>query len=236
MAHINRKHISLNWLLPFVLLLVSCAQQYCVEGNLSQSLLDGRMAYIKATRGESFATIDSCEVLHGQFRMAGPLDSVILVSLFMGDDNFIPLVLEQGDVSVRIENSSIVIGGTPLNERLFAFLSSRDSLAMLRAELPKRESELFLEGYTQDEIIDELAGQEIQLGRALDKLETQFITNNFDNILGVTFFLQLCNEAYQLYGYPTTTPQIDEIYGLAPASFRQKAEIQTYMKMCESGE
>ena len=226
-----RKAVSA--LLASPLLLASCAQQYSVEGISSQSILDGRMAYIKTLGDDTYHTLDSCEVLHGKFHMSGPLDSVMCVRLFMGDDNFIPIVLEEGNVKVSIQNASIKIEGTPLNDRLYVFLTSRDSLAMLRAELPKKESEMYLEGYDQDEVLDVLVADEMQLNKALDKLETAFITDNFDNVLGVTWFLHLCNQAYQRYGFPTTTPQIDEIYSRAPESFRSNREISNYIRMCE---
>ena len=213
-----------------LLAMISCAEQYSVVGSSSESLLDGRMAYIKTIDNNSYQTLDSCEVLHGNFHMAGPLDSVRFVTLFMGDDSFIPFVLEEGDVKIEIQNSQIRIGGTPLNERLYVFFTSRDSLAMLRAELPKRESQMYLEGYSQDEILDLLSGEQIKLNMALDKLETKFITDNYDNVLGVTWFLELCNRAYNMFGYATTTPQIDEIYGQAPESFRQQPAIKAFME------
>ena len=212
-------------------LLGSCASQYSVEGNASLPLLEGRMAYIRHMDGSG--AIDSCEVVHGKFRMAGALDSVVCVDLVVGDDGFIPIVLEQGSIWIDISGSSVLMGGTPLNDRLYRFLSSRDSLSMLSAELPKRESEMYLEGYTQDEIIDRLAGEQMELARAMDKLETRFIEDNYDNVLGVTWFMQLCNHARNVFGYPTTTPQIDEIYSQAPESFRQNHEIREYMKLCE---
>lgn len=224
----NRLWICM-WSTVALLAMMSCAEQYSVVGSSSESFLDGRIAYIKTMDDNTLQTLDSCEVLHGNFHMAGPLDSVRFVTLFMGDDSFIPFVLEGGDVRIEIQNSQIRIGGTPLNERLFVFFTSRDSLAMLRAELPKRESEMYLEGYSQDEILDLLSTEQLKLNKALDKLETQFITSNYDNVLGVTWFLELCHRAMFQYGYATTTPQIDEIYGQAPESFRQQPAIKAFM-------
>ncbi len=223
----------IRWIWTVPLLLASCAEQYTVDGSSSQAILDGQMAYIKLLDDNLYKTLDSCEVLHGKFSMAGPLDSVMCVRLFLGPDNFIPIVLEKGDVKISIENSSVKLGGTPLNDRLYRFLASRDSLAMLSAELPKKESEMYLEGYTQDEIITRLAGEEMELNRALDRLETKFISDNFDNVLGVTWFMELCNQAYAMFGYATTTPQIDELYGRAPESFRRQKDVEDYMSRCK---
>lgn len=212
-----------------LIIITSCAEQYSVQGISSQSTLDGRMTYIKTLGRAGNHTLDSCEVLHGKFGMSGPLDSTICVNLYLGADIFIPIILEKGNVQVSIGNSSVRMYGTPLNDRLYAFLTKRDSLNILRAELPRRESEMYLEGYTQDEIIDELAEREISLNKSLDRLETDFITENYDNILGVVWFLKLCDSAEAMFGYPTTTPQIDEIYGRAPESFRQQADVKDFM-------
>ena len=120
------------------LLLTACAEQYSVVGTSAEKLLDGQMAYIKTLDNNVYQVLDSCEVLHGQFRMSGQLDSPMYVNVFMGENNFIPIVLEKGEVQIDIANSQIKIAGTPLNDKLYRFLTSRDSLAMLRAELPKR--------------------------------------------------------------------------------------------------
>ena len=158
------------------------------------------------------------------------------VNVFMGENNFIPIVLEKGEVQIDIANSQIKIAGTPLNDKLYRFLTSRDSLAMLRAELPKRESQMYIDGYSQDEIIDELSAAEMEYGHAQDKLETQFIKDNYDNVLGTTWFIQLCNQAYAIFGHPTTTPQIDELYFNAPESFKNNKDVKDYMRRCEEGE
>ncbi|MBQ2198757.1 MAG: DUF4369 domain-containing protein, partial [Bacteroidaceae bacterium] len=153
-------------------LLTACANQYSVRGTSADTILDGQMAYIKTLDNNVYKVLDSCEVLHGQFHMSGQLDSPLYVNIFMGENNFIPIVLEEGEVKIDIANSQIKIAGTPLNDKLYRFLTSRDSLAMLRAELPKRESQMYIDGYTQDEIIDELSAAEMEYGHAQDKLET----------------------------------------------------------------
>jgi hypothetical protein len=49
----------------------------------------------------------------------------------------------------------------------------------------------------------------------------------------LTYFLVLCDNAYNQFGYPTTTPQIDEIYGRAPEEFKQNKDVKQYMSLCE---
>lgn len=222
-------------LLLFLMLLVfvSCADKYSITGTFTQCMFDGKMAYIKQLEDNVMKPVDSCEIVHGEFVMSGALDSVRCVSLFMGESNCIPIVLERGDINVSFANSSIKIGGTPLNDKLYEFLTLRDSLTMLLAELPHKESSMILEGYDHRDIIMQLGQKENEYRKAIDKLETNFIVDNYDNVLGVTWFLELCYGAYNQYGYATTTPQIDEIYSRAPESFRANTDIKAYMKLVD---
>jgi hypothetical protein len=141
----------------------------------------------------------------------------------------LPVVIEKGDIKVNLQNSLMKIEGTPLNDKLYVFLNSRDSLTMQLAELPHRESELILSGVDHDEILRQLGEDEAELRVSLDKLETKFITDSFDNVLGVTWFLQLCDLQYRKYGRPMTNSQIEEIYSLAPDNFRENPMIKNYM-------
>jgi hypothetical protein len=96
-------------------------------------------------------------------------------------------------------------------------------------DLPKRESKMYLDGYTQQEIIQELGAEELRLQDEVDRLETGFVIDNYDNVLGVTWFLRLCYEARDFYGFVTTTPQIDEIYMQAPDNFKKNKLVSSYM-------
>lgn len=211
-------------------IIVSCTEQYNIKGSSMQSVFDGKMVFLRETDTHA-QSVDSCEIVHGNFKMSGKLDSVRCVTLDLGGFN-IPIILEQGEITVTTENQAIKIEGTPLNDKLYDFLNQRDSLMSQIAELPHRESQMILEGENHDEIMHLLGEEEAQLRMAMDKLETTFITDNFDNILGTTWFLQLCNDAYNRFGYPTTTPQIDEIYMRAPETFRNNHEIADYMRLC----
>ena len=63
-------------------LLASCAENYSVQGQSSVSALDGSKLYLKAIKDNELKNIDSCEVVHGQFRFSGPLDTVRMANLF----------------------------------------------------------------------------------------------------------------------------------------------------------
>ncbi len=218
-----------SYFIIVMVLMCSCSERYTVEGS-SSNILDGTMAYIRNLENPmNTSAIDSCQIIHGKFHMDGNIDSSVCVRLFMGDNNF-PMVLEPGNISINISNNTVKLEGTPLNESLYNFLMQRDSLQVLFDELPHKESLMYLDGYSQEEIAKTLNEESARLNTALDKLDTNFIVDNFDNTLGVMWFLRLCYDANDWYGFPTTTPQIDDIYSRAPVSFKQNKLVDEYMR------
>ena len=88
-------------ILPLLLLLFafsSCSRKYKIEGSSSVTSLDGKMLYLKIFDDDKLVTVDSAEVVHGLFSMKGKIDSVMVVTLYMGNEGLMPLVLEDGKV------------------------------------------------------------------------------------------------------------------------------------------
>lgn len=214
------------------IMLTSCSDKYTIVGTSMHSVFDGKMVYISNLVDGKDTSLDSCEIIHGQFTMSGPLDSVMCVTLDMGDFH-LPIVLESGEIRVTSENQTVKVEGTELNDILYKFLASRDSLIMILTDLPRRESQMILEGYDYDYILHTLGEAEAEVRMAMDRLETNFIVSNFNNVLSISWFMELCNETYRRFGYPNTTPQIDEIYSMAPEAFRNNVNVRNYMHLCE---
>lgn len=216
-----------------VTLLASCSSSYNITGTSLQSFYDGDMVYLRPLGMEDGKPVDSCKILHGGFKMSGAVDSVMCVRMFFGQsgDN-IPIILEEGNIKVSALTNAMKVEGTPLNDKFYSFMTERDSLMFLLGELPRKESAMILEGYEHDEILRMLGEEEAELRMAVDKLETNFVMDNYDNVLGITYFLVLCDNAYNQFGFATTTPQIDEIYSRAPEEFKKNKNVEEYMSLC----
>lgn len=216
-----------------LVLLSACSTSYNITGTSLQSFSDGDMVYLRPLSTDDSKAVDSCKILHGAFTMSGPVDSVMCVRMFFGNsgDN-IPVILEEGNIRVIDLNNAMKVEGTPLNDKFYAFMTERDSLMFLLQELPHKESVMILEGYDHDEILRQLGEEEGVLRMAIDKLETDFVTANYDNVLGITYFLVLCDNVFNQFGFPTTTPQLEEIYWRAPDSFRNNKNVLEYMNLC----
>ena len=89
---------------------------------------------------------------------------------------------------------------------------------------------MILDGYDMNHVRSEIERSEHELLRAMHKLEKQFVIDNFDNVLGVTWFMELCNDATLRSGFPATTPLIEEIYISAPEHFKSHPKIYDFMK------
>ena len=224
-------------------LLVGCSEKsYFIEGTSSQFVLGGGTAYIRnsglTVPGTGLWTldsghtpaIDSCQVVHGHFQMSGPLDDDLFVMLCMGDNSLFPFVLENGEININIARTSVQVNGTPLNDRLYQFLASRDSLMYALSDLPRSEALLMLDGYSPFDIQDYLFRKQTEYKNALEKLETEFVKDNYKNVLGQNWFLNLCSQAVGYYGRPVATPQIESLYRKAPKSFRNIPQIKDYMQ------
>ena len=215
---------SLLYLLVVMGALTSCAESYSVQGTSSIAALDGSKLYLKAVKSGDLKNIDSCDVVHGQFRFQGLLDTVRIVSLFMDEESIMPVVLEKGEISIRIDNSERRVSGTPLNEELYEFLNRHDQLDNELNELSHRQSQMLLEGEDEEVINQHISLEAARIAQQEDSLVTHFIIDNFDNVLGPGVFMMLTGS----YPYPVLTPQIEDIMSKATPKFKNDPYVKEY--------
>jgi hypothetical protein len=213
-------------------LLTSCASSYNVHGTSSVSAMDGSKLYLKTVKNGELQSIDSCEVVHGEFHFAGLLDTVRMASLFMDDESIMPLVLEEGEVVIRIENALQSASGTPLNDSLYVFIDKHNQLTDRMAELSHRQSQMLLDGIDEDQIDRQLSIEANEIAQEEDKLVTQFICDNFDNVLGPGIFMMITSQ----YRYPVLTPQIEDIMSKATEEFKNNPYVREYYQAAQENE
>ena len=213
-------------------LLTSCASSYNVHGTSSVSAMDGSKLYLKTVKNGELQSIDSCEVVHGEFHFAGLLDTVRMASLFMDDESIMPLVLEEGEVVIRIENALQCASGTPLNDSLYVFIDKHNQLTDRMAELSHRQSQMLLDGIDEDQIDRQLSIEANEIAQEEDKLVTQFICDNFDNVLGPGIFMMITSQ----YRYPVLTPQIEDIMSKATEEFKNNPYVREYYQAAQENE
>lgn len=211
--------------------LTSCAGSYEIKGTSSIQTIDGRMLYLKVVKNNELKNVDSCDIIHGQFHFTGIADSVQMANLFMDDESIMPVVLEKGDIIIKIDNTEQVVGGTPLNDKLYEFIDKRSQLDNQMNELGHKESQMVMNGGNLDEIRMKLNEEANGIAKQEDMLETSFIIENFDNVLGPGVFMMLCSG----YKYPILTPQIEDIMSKATDKFKNNPFVKDYYRTaCEN--
>ena len=215
------------WAVILMVTLVSCSTGYKIEGSSSVMRLDGKMLFVKIAQGNEMIKIDSAEVIHGIFSMEGIVDSTVIASLYMDDESIMPFVVEDGDIKIQIDNAHIMVSGTPLNDKLYHFVKSRNILLDRAYEVERLESRMIMDGKSEDEIAEEVVKEREKLSKELDDLAKTFIQENYDNVLGPGVFIMLCNS----FPYPVLTPVIEEIVNNAPENFKNDTMVKGYMEI-----
>ena len=197
-----------------VIALASCAENYetyNIQGVSSVSMEHGNTLALKVFRDTSLADLDSCEMVHGNFSFAGRIDTTQLG--FIVIDNLeqpVPLVIENGFISVHIDRGMSRVSGTPLNDKLYDYLAHYNQLRNYSDELKSRTLDVNM------------------LQSRKDSLETNFIIENSDNVAGFYAFLQMVSELVETQRL--ITPQLEEIMHRASKSFRTNPFVVNYYR------
>lgn len=225
-------------ILSSLLFFTSCAEQYNIAGNSSVSCLDGRMLYLRVSPEAGGETIkqtaslclDSCKVVHGRFNFVGDVDSVMLAMLYTGNQCVMPLVIENGNLSIQVDNVAQRVSGGPLNDKLYNFFKKRNRLDNEMWELQQKTIRMMREGASPEEIQRKMGRKAEQLVKRTEELETSFVMENYDNVLGPGFFMLLCSQ----YPSPILTEQIQDILKKAPESFMRNPYVRNYVREAQN--
>ena len=215
-----------------LLALTSCANSYDITGTSNVSTLDGSMLYLKILKDNSFKSIDSCDVVHGQFHFEGTIDSVKMANIFMDDEPVLPLVLESGSITVKLDDTQQVVSGTPLNDKLFGFFKKYQQLQNQQRELIHKHDQAIMNGSDMSVVTRKLNEEAIRLSDQEDKLVTSFVTDNFDNVLGagVFFLVTMGNQ------YPMLSPCIEDIMSKATDTFKNDSYVKDYYQKAQENQ
>ncbi len=213
------------YILLSVVAFASCANSYNIQGSSNVSTLDGQKLYLKVVNEDNVKDIDSCDVVHGQFLFNGTIDSIRMANIYMDEQSILPVVLESGDITIKINDTQQSIGGTPLNDKLYAFLKSFGQLQNEAMELVHKHDQAIMNGQDMDQVVRQLAEQDANINKQLDELVTSFVKENFDNVLGPGVFMMVTAD----YPYPVLTPWIEDIMSKATSNFKNDPYVREYM-------
>lgn len=208
-----------------VSVLTSCGKCYTIEGSSSINRLDGKMLFVRTLQDNGeWLNVDSAEIIHGEFKMKGQVDSVLFASLFMNGDNVMPLVVEKGNIKISITYDDMKASGTPLNNALYEFINKKNDLDMKIEELESKEARMVMDGVGLKEIYEEITKEEEILLKESNEYVKKFFVDHYETILGPNLFAILCGSL----PYPVMTPQIEDILKDAPYTFKSHKLVKEF--------
>lgn len=216
-------------ILLFITTLTSCGKKFKIDGMTSVSSLDGKMLFVKVLSGDQLVSVDSAEVIHGYFQMEGKIDSVVLASLYMDEECIMPLVLEEGNINIQINNIGISIKGTPLNDSFNDFIEAKTAIDDKAYEVEREESRMIMDGVDLNTVQSEIDKQRTEVAQQMDNLVKTFIQNNYENVLGPGVFIMIGNSL----PYPFLTPMMEDIVKEAPEVFNNNHLIKNYITLAQ---
>lgn len=226
-----RKLSTLLYYIVITVCLMACSQ-YSVVGSSDLSDIDGRTLYLKTIGLDSLTAVDSCSVVHGKFKFSGSLDSIRVVTLCIDNLPILPVVLEDGEVRVTLNDQKQESKGTPLNDSLTAFNKRYEALMSQFEDLEHTQNQGYMNGENMDSINFILATKHRQLLVKEDELVTSFISANFDNCLGPYVF-QLATSNYR---YPVLVPWIEALMAKASQKFKDAPYVKEYMGVAKQNQ
>ena len=226
-----RKFSTLLYYIVIAVCLTACSQ-YNIVGSSDLSDIDGRTLYLKAIGLDSLTTVDSCSVVHGKFKFSGSLDSTRIVTICIDDMAILPVVLEEGEVRVTLNDQRQESKGTPLNDSLTAFNKRYETLISQFEDLEHIQNQGYMNGENMDSINLILVAKQRRLVMKEDELVTSFISANFDNCLGPYVF-QLATSNYR---YPVLVPWIEALMTKASQKFKDAPYVKEYMETAKQNQ
>ena len=91
---------------------------------------------------------------------------------------------------------------------------------------------MILEGIDEAVIAEEIQKEPARIAAEEDQLVTNFIVENFDNVLGPFVFSMITNG----FRYPVLTPQIEFIMSKATAKFKNDPYVKEYYATAQANE
>lgn len=212
-------------LVALMLGMTSCLEQYSIVGNTSLPAFDGKTLYLKTRTPGGMRSVDSCEVIHGQFNFGGKIDSTYMAELVVDDRSIMPVVIENGKISIDISWLDQKATGGLLNEKLYTFFEEKSRLDAEMENAANDEVRLMMRGMMPFEAERLCRERAEKISDSADSLVVEFIKNNYDNVLGPEVFCLISSR----YRYPVITPQIRQVVDGAPRKFLNNPYVKEYL-------
>lgn len=212
------------------LLFSSCDENnYCVDGRIAGSVLDGDTLYLKRYSDNTFSEVGYTVVRNGRFEFEGLVSEPFVAGIFIGELLVMPLVVESGDILAEISDSQAVASGTMLNEALSTYITKFIQYGEDMDNALKSEARLLMEGKSESYARDFMERETAECHAKMESFVEKFITDHYEDILGPLVFRQW----FGLMSYPMSNGLFKKVIDEAPESFKEDMEIKGMIEyMC----
>ena len=155
-----------------------------------------------------------------------------MATLCIDNEGIMPIVIESGDINVRIDNMQQRVSGTPLNDKLSDFMEKYGKLQDQIADLPHKESQAIMDGEDETVTRQRLNQEYAEIVSNTDQLVTSFIEENFDNALGPGVFFMMTAG----FPHPVLQPWIEALMTKASDNFKNDAYVRDYYSKAKENE
>ena len=118
------------------------------------------------------------------------------------------------------------------SDKLFGFFKKYQQLQNQQRELVHKHDQAIMNGSDMNVVTQKLNAEAIQLSEQEDKLITNFVTENFDNVLGagVFFLVTMGNQ------YPMLSPWIEDIMSKATDTFKNDPYVKDFYQKAQENQ
>ncbi|MBR2606678.1 MAG: AhpC/TSA family protein [Bacteroidaceae bacterium] len=178
------KNILFTLFAIFALFACTPTDSYKISGTYKDAPQNGKI-YLAQLTSSSIDYIDSAEIKNNKFEFTGKQDTPIVRFIFYplaeGGEDIIPLVLENGNISIKIGKGRTIVSGTELNN---AMQSYKDEFY----EVSRRAEKAFLSIRNTDNItqekLDSLQSAADALSSEMSQVLYNHISANIENPIG----------------------------------------------------
>lgn len=223
----TRFYAPILLIITVCLTMTSCASTCEIFGsNSNPSFEDKKVALVPENNGDFDGSEET--ITHGTFIMTCTGGAPQLCRITVGGDPVGFMVVENGKLDMDLDKKgNATVSGTNLNNKLARYLSKMNAIEFELA----RQDLLYTSATIFDGDPDGILHREFQARcrNLLDsrrELQTEFITSNFDNVLGKNFFIQLLDEPPT----PERKAQVEQILKKAPKNFKGDEDIKRFVR------
>lgn len=204
-----------------------CSHHYSISGSVNEKTMQEGTLYLSVmSEYEQPQYIDSCSLEHGFFTFAGRVDSVMMGHLALNGRVLMPIVIERGEMDVSLDVLGMGVYGGLLNVRLNELFNELNKIQQEWSALNDKRLFLMANRLGGHKEFERILAIEDSLNLRAEKLQSDFIIENFDNVLGPGLFMMICNK----YPAPIMTPQLRGILNQAPNFFLEHPGVSTFIQ------